>query len=83
MKNKNNKQNQQNERDDKIVLEGVVDEALPGTLFKVKTSGGAIVLATLSGKMRMNKIRVLPGDNVMVEVSPYDVTRGRISWRGK
>lgn len=72
---------QQTERGDRLELEGTIDEALPGTLFKVKTSVGSLVLATLSGKLRLNKIRLLPGDNVVVEVSPYDTTRGRIVWR--
>lgn len=69
------------EREDRLELDGTIDEALPGTLFKVKTNMGTIVLAGLSGKLRLNKIRLLPGDNVVVEVSPYDTTRGRIVWR--
>ena len=83
---KNNKINSQlesqTERQDKIELEGVVVDALPGTWFKVKVNnGGAEVLATLSGKLRQNHIHILPGDQVTVEVSPYDMSRGRISWR--
>jgi translation initiation factor IF-1 len=62
-------------------LHGVVEEALPGTWFNVRIESGNLVLATLSGKMRQNHIHVLPGDKVVVEVSPYDLTRGRISYR--
>lgn len=70
------------ERLDKIELQGIVEEALPGTWFKVRIhEGGHTVLATLSGKLRQNHIHILPGDNVVVEVSPYDLSRGRISWR--
>lgn len=72
---------EQDMREDRLVLDGVIDEALPGTLFKVKTNMGTMVLATLSGKLRLNKIRLLPGDKVVVEVSPYDTNRGRITWR--
>lgn len=70
------------EREDKIELRGLVTESLPGTWFKVRVEGGAEVLATLSGRLRQNHIMILPGDNVTVEVSPYDLTRGRIAWRG-
>lgn len=69
------------EREDRLELHGVVEEALPGTLFKVKIEGGNIVLSTLSGKLRQNHIHILPGDQVVVEVSPYDPSRGRIVWR--
>lgn len=69
------------QRDDKMALDGTIEEALPGTLFKVKTSIGSTVLCTLSGKLRMNHIKLLPGDAVTVEVSPYDVSRGRVVWR--
>jgi translation initiation factor IF-1 len=69
------------ERQDRLEFEGRVEEALPGTLFRVKTSLGSEVMCTLSGKLRINRIRLLPGDNVTIEVSPYDVTRGRITWR--
>lgn len=62
-------------------LAGVVAEALPGTFFKVQTVNNVMVLCTLSGKLRINKIRILPGDNVKVVVSTYDLTRGRIVWR--
>jgi len=63
------------------VLEGRIEEALPGTLFRVKCDVGSTVLCTLSGKLRQNKIRLLPGDRVRCEVSPYDTSRGRVSWR--
>lgn len=74
-------QEQTEDRQDRLELKGVVEEALPGTWFKVKIDGGLIVLCTLSGKLRQNHIHVLPGDSVMIEVSPYDTTRGRIRWR--
>jgi translation initiation factor IF-1 len=80
-KKKNSKETAQIEREDSLELTGKVEEALPGTLFKVKTLTGQTVLATLSGKLRQNHIVVLPGDDVTVEVSIYDTTRGRISWR--
>lgn len=69
------------EREDRIEMEGEVLEALPGTLFKVATTHGCEVLATLAGKLRRFRIRILPGDRVKVEVSPYDLSRGRITWR--
>ena len=72
---------QEPERDDRMELTGVVEESLPGTLFKIRTSTGQLVLAILSGKMRQNHIMVLPGDNVIVEVSPYDPSRGRVMYR--
>lgn len=72
---------QEPERDDRMELTGVVEESLPGTIFKIRTSAGQLVLATLSGKMRQNHIMVLPGDNVIVEVSPYDPSRGRVMYR--
>ncbi len=69
------------DRDDRIELFGLVDDALPGTWFRVITESNVQILATLSGKMRQNNIRVLPGDYVTVEVSPYDTSRGRITRR--
>lgn len=69
------------DRDDKIVLQGVVIDSLPSTLFKVKCDENIEVLATLSGRLRQNHIRVLVGDAVTVEVSPYDTSRGRITRR--
>jgi translation initiation factor IF-1 len=67
--------------EDKIIVEGVVIEALPGTQFKVRLETGHEVLAYLSGKMRKYYIRILLGDKVRVEMSPYDLTRGRIVYR--
>ncbi|MCS7209409.1 MAG: translation initiation factor IF-1 [Fimbriimonadales bacterium] len=66
-----------------IEVEGVVVECLPNTTFKVEVEGGHTVLAHLSGKMRINFIRILPGDRVKVALSPYDLTRGRIVYRYK
>ncbi len=68
---------------DMIELEGTVVEALPNAMFKVKLEGDHIILAHISGKLRMNYIRILPGDKVVVEMSPYDLTKGRITWRSK
>lgn len=68
-------------KDDVIELEGEVLEALPNATFKVVLPNGHTILAHLAGKLRMNKIKILPGDKVMVELSPYDLTKGRISWR--
>ena len=70
-------------KEDVIEVEGVVVDALPNTHFKVELENGHIVLAHISGKLRMNYIRILPGDKVTVELSPYDLTRGRITWRKK
>ncbi|OJV62655.1 MAG: translation initiation factor IF-1 [Clostridiales bacterium 38-18] len=68
---------------DSIEVEGIVLEALPNAMFKVKLENGHVVLAHISGKLRMNFIRILPGDKVTLDLSPYDLTRGRIVWRGK
>ncbi|MDF1498655.1 MAG: translation initiation factor IF-1 [Patescibacteria group bacterium] len=65
-----------------VQVEGVVTETLPGTKFKVKVDEGHELLAHISGRMRMNYIKILPGDNVIVEMSPYDLTKGRIVRRG-
>lgn len=70
-------------KEDVIEVEGVVVDALPNTHFKVELENGHIILAHISGKLRMNYIRILPGDKVTVELSPYDLTRGRITWRKK
>lgn len=72
-----------NKKDGKLDMEGVVEEALPSTTFRVKLSDESVVLAHLSGKMRLNYIKVLPGDKVIVEMSPYDKTKGRIVKRLK
>ena len=66
-----------------IEVEGVVVESLPNTTFQVDIGNGHTILAHISGKLRMNFIRILPGDKVTVEMSPYALTRGRITWRSK
>ena len=68
---------------DVIEIEGTVVEKLPNTMFQVELENGHRVLAHISGKLRQNFIRILPGDKVKVELSPYDLTRGRIIWRDK
>ena len=68
---------------DVIEVEGKVIEALPNTIFLVELENGHQITAHISGKLRMNYIRILPGDKVMLELSPYDLTRGRIVWRGQ
>ena len=70
-------------KDDVIEIEGVVLEALPNAQFQVELPNGHKILAHISGKLRMNYIRILPGDKVTVEMSPYDLTKGRITWRSK
>ena len=70
-------------KEDIIEVEGIVVEALPNAMFQVELENGHKILAHISGKLRMNFIRILPGDKVTVELSPYDLTRGRITWRGK
>ena len=70
-------------KSDIIEVEGVVVESLPNTTFQVDIGNGHTILAHISGKLRMNFIRILPGDKVTVEMSPYDLTRGRITWRTK
>lgn len=70
-------------KDDSIEVEGTVMEPLPNAMFRVALDNGHKVLAHISGKMRMHFIRILPGDKVKVELSPYDLTRGRITYRAK
>ncbi len=70
-------------KDDVIRIDGIVKETLPNAMFRVEIEGGHIVLGHVSGKMRMNYIRILPGDKVALELSPYDLTRGRIVLRYK
>jgi translation initiation factor IF-1 len=70
-------------KEDLIETEGSIIEALPNAMFKVQLENGHVVLAHVSGKMRMHFIRILPGDKVKVELSPYDLTRGRITYRIK
>ena len=70
-------------KSDVIEVEGVVTESYPNAMFEVELPNGHKVLAHVSGKMRMNFIRIYPGDKVTIELSPYDLTRGRITWRSK
>ena len=70
-------------KEDVIEVEGTVVETLPNTNFTVELENGHQILAHISGKLRMNYIKILPGDKVKVELSPYDLTRGRITWRAK
>ncbi len=70
-------------KEDAIVLEGTITESLPNAMFRVELENGHQVLAHISGKMRMHYIRIRPGDKVQVELTPYDLTRGRITYRFK
>ena len=70
-------------KSDMIEVEGVVTESFPNAMFEVELPNGHKVLAHVSGKMRMHYIRIYPGDKVTIELSPYDLTRGRITWRSK
>ena len=70
-------------KQDVIEVQGVVKEALPNAMFQVELQNGHTVVAHISGKLRMNFIRILPGDKVTIQMSPYDLTRGRITWRSK
>ena len=70
-------------KDDVIELEGIVTDALPNAMFSVDIGGGHTILADTAGKRRMNVIKILAGDKVTVQMSPYDLTRGRITWRSK
>jgi translation initiation factor IF-1 len=70
-------------KDDVIEMQGTVLEALPNAMFEVQLESGQKILAHISGKLRMNFIKILPGDKVTVELSPYDLSRGRITWRAK
>jgi len=70
-------------KEDMIEVEGTVTEALPNAMFNVELANGHRVLAHISGKLRMNFIKILPGDKVTLQMSPYDLTRGRITWRSK
>ena len=70
-------------KDDVIEVEGTVVDALPNAMFQVELANGHKILAHISGKLRMNFIRILPGDKVTVEMSPYDLSKGRITWRSK
>lgn len=66
-----------------IEMEGIVTEALPNTLFRVELTDGSVILCHLAGRLRMNYIKILPGDKVRVEMTPYDKTKGRIVYRGR
>lgn len=70
-------------KDDVIEVEGIVVEAMPNATFRVELANGHKILAHVSGKLRMHYIRILPGDKVTIEMSPYDLTKGRITWRAK
>ena len=70
-------------KDDVIEAEGVIEEALPNATFKDKLTNGFVITAYISGKLRMNYIKIIPGDSVKIEMSPYDLTKGRIVWRSK
>ena len=70
-------------KEDVIELEGTVIDALPNAMFQVELANGHQILAHVSGKLRMNYIRIVPGDKVTVEMSPYDLSKGRITWRAK
>jgi translation initiation factor IF-1 len=70
-------------KEEKIEVDAIILEALPNAMFRVEMDGGHKILAHISGKMRMNYIKILPGDKVKVELSPYDLTRGRITYREK
>lgn len=70
-------------KDDVIEVEGTVLEKLPNAMFQVELDNGHKIIAHLSGKLRKNFIRIIPGDSVKIEMSPYDLTKGRITWRGK
>ncbi|MBR6420203.1 MAG: translation initiation factor IF-1 [Oscillospiraceae bacterium] len=70
-------------KQDVIEVEGVVIDALPNAMFKVELQNNHVILAHISGKLRTNYIRIVPGDRVTVEMSPYDLTKGRITWRAK
>ena len=70
-------------REDNIEAEGIVTEVLRNATFKVRLTNGHVVTATISGRLRMNYIKIVAGDSVKLEMSPYDLTKGRITWRGK
>ncbi|NLT10869.1 MAG: translation initiation factor IF-1 [Clostridiaceae bacterium] len=70
-------------KEDVIEVEGIVEDALPNAKFRVKLENGHLVMAHISGKLRQHYIKILPGDRVTLELSPYDLSRGRITWRAK
>lgn len=77
------KQNSPKKEKDVIVVEGIVEEALPNAMFRVRLANDSVILCHISGKIRTRSIRILPDDRVDVEISPYDLTKGRIAWRYK
>jgi len=81
MEDKTNSSNQSSSSKEFITAEGVVEELLPAATFRVRLENGHLILGHLSGKMRMNRIRLLPGDHVKLEMSPYDLTKGRVVYR--
>lgn len=83
MRTRQKKRKEHKQKEGTIRLDGVVKECLPNAMFRVEIEGGHLVLGHVSGKMRMNYIKILPGDRVAVEFSPYDLTRGRIVLRYK
>ncbi|GAB5046886.1 translation initiation factor IF-1 [Thermodesulfovibrio sp. TK110] len=70
-------------KEEHIEMQGIIEEALPNAMFRVRLENGHVILAYVSGKMRMHFIKILPGDKVLVEISPYDLTKGRIIYRFK
>lgn len=78
---KKNKHTESQKNNEGVEFHGMIDEALPAAMFRVICENDHVVLATLSGRLRMHNIRIVPGDSVTVEVSPYDLSRGRITWR--
>ncbi|GAQ95811.1 translation initiation factor IF-1 [Thermodesulfovibrio aggregans] len=70
-------------KEDHIEMQGTIEEALPNAMFRVRLENGHVIIAYVSGKMRMHFIKILPGDKVLVEISPYDLTKGRIIYRFK
>ncbi len=70
-------------KEEAIEVEGIVKEALPNVMFRVELAGGHIILGHMSGRMRQNHIKIVPGDKVKIEMSPYDLTKGRITYREK
>lgn len=81
MGDKKNSPNQDSSSKEFVTAEGIVEELLPAATFRVRLENGHLILGHLSGKMRMNRIRLLPGDHVKLEMSPYDLTKGRIVYR--
>lgn len=83
MKEKNKQENNQKDSKEVIELQGTIIETLPNAMFKVELENGHEILAHISGRMRMHYIKILPGDKVTIEMTPYDLTKGRITYRHK